>query len=154
VRPAGMLSPYAFQHGAWTKRIYWNLIERHTIRGAAGFHVTSKEEAAEVRRLRPDARTFVIPNGVNSEGFTLAAAPNRLREMCGLSDPDVPILLFLSRIHPKKGIVERLLPAMAQMRTKCFLAIVGNRDDHAPKYEDEVRATICRFGLDSRVAML
>jgi glycosyltransferase involved in cell wall biosynthesis len=65
-----------------------------------------------------------------------------------------PILLFLSRLHPKKGIVDRLLPAVAAMRTPCVLAIVGGEDGHAPGYEAEVRRTIEGLGLGSRVAML
>ncbi len=128
VRPAGMLSPYTWSRGRLKKRVYWTLIERRTIQAATAFHVTSDEEAEEVRRVRPDARIFVIPNGVEPAAF---AAPSDNRDSKARFGPlanGAPVLLFLSRLHPKKGIVDRLLPAVAAMRSRTFLAIVGAED--------------------------
>jgi glycosyltransferase involved in cell wall biosynthesis len=154
IRPAGMLSPYTLQSRSWIKNIYWNLIERRTIDGAAAFHVTSEEEAAEVRALRPDARTFVVPNGVDATAFTVPRDEGELRRRCGPDANGKAIALFLSRLHPKKGIVDRLLPALAAMRRPCYLAIVGAGDPHAPGYESKMSATIKKFQLQDRVTLL
>jgi glycosyltransferase involved in cell wall biosynthesis len=62
--------------------------------------------------------------------------------------------LFLSRLHPIKGIVDRLLPAVAAMRRPCFLAIVGPEDIGAPRYKLEIKKAVHRLDLDDRVAML
>jgi glycosyltransferase involved in cell wall biosynthesis len=154
VRPAGMLSEYTWNHHRWHKQLYWQLIEHRTIQEAAAFHVTSEEEAAEVRRLRADARVFVISNGVDSRAFSAPHDKSALRRRCGLAAADKPIVLFLSRLHPKKGIVDCLLPAMANLRVPCFLAIAGADDPHAPGHSREVVAAVDKFALRDRVALL
>lgn len=154
VRPAGMLSPYTFGRGTWSKNLYWGMAERATVQGAAAFHVTSEEEAAEVRAVRPDAKTFVIPNGVDDAAWNIRVDRDRLRSQCDLNAGGRSILLFLSRIHPKKGIIDLLLPAVARMKSDAFLALAGGPDPHAPGYHDEVTAAIARLGLGERVRLL
>jgi glycosyltransferase involved in cell wall biosynthesis len=154
VCPHGTLSPYTWTRGWLKKRVYWHALESRTVHRACCFHVTSEPEAAEVRALRTGARTFVIPNGVEAAAFDEPKRPDILRERCGAAAGQLPILLFLSRLHPKKGIVDRLLPAVATAQTSCFLAMVGAEDARAPGYEAEIRKAIDRLGLTSRVAML
>ena len=154
VRPAGMLSEYSWRHRGWKKRLYWNLVESRTIRHAAAFHVTSQQEAEEVRAVRPDAPVFVIPNGVSPEAFNAPRRPTVLRERCSPRAGELPIVLFMSRLHPKKGIVDLLLPAVAAMRSRCFLAIAGAADPHMPEHAAEVQRAIERLGLHDRVSML
>jgi glycosyltransferase involved in cell wall biosynthesis len=136
------------------KRAYWSLIERRTVMRASGFHVTSDEEAEEVRSVRPDARIFVIPNGVESAAFVAPSETSRLKERFGPLANGAPILLFLSRLHPKKGIVDRLLPAVAAMRSRACLAIVGSEDAGAPGYDQSIRRVIRRLSLENRVSLL
>jgi glycosyltransferase involved in cell wall biosynthesis len=154
LRPAGMLSNYSRRRSAWKKQLYWRLVERRTVRCAAAFHATSAEEAAEVRAVRPDARIFVIPNGVDDEAFVYARDVNALRQRCGKVAGQKPIVLFLSRLHPKKGILDRLLPAMAAMPAQCVLAIVGADDPHSPAHSNEVRAVVDALALQDRVVLL
>lgn len=154
VRPAGMLSDYTWQRQGWQKRGYWKLIEQRTVAKAAAFHATSNEEAAEVRAVRPDARVFTIPNGVDEEAFTVPRDTQSLRAQLASAAADMPIILFLSRLHPKKGIVDRLLPAVAAMRTACLLVMAGGEDPHAPGHELEIRQAIERHKLAHRVALL
>ena len=154
VRPAGMLSDYTWQRHGWKKWPYWNLIEARTIRSATAFHATSNGEADEIRTLRPDARVFVIPNGVDSAAFTQAADADWLRRESGITAGGLPIVLFLSRLHPKKGVVDLLLPALAAMREKCFLVIAGGADPHSPEHAREIPKVIERLILGQRVAIL
>jgi glycosyltransferase involved in cell wall biosynthesis len=154
LRPAGMLSDYSWNHRGWRKRLYWWLTERHTIGDADAFHVTSDEEAAEVRALEPETPVFVIANGVDSAAFTTQKNTAELRRRCGPSAADKSILLYMSRLHPKKGITDRLLPAVAAMESTCFVAIVGGEDSHAPGFAREVMAAVDDLGLRGRVALL
>jgi glycosyltransferase involved in cell wall biosynthesis len=57
-------------------------------------------------------------------------------------------------LHPKKGIVDRLLPALAAMRSRAFLAIVGSEDAGARGYEDAIRRTMQRLSLENRVVLV
>jgi glycosyltransferase involved in cell wall biosynthesis len=154
VRPAGMLSAYTWGRGGWKKRLYWSLFERKTVFGAAGFHATSTGEAAEIEAVRPGARTFVIPNAVGPGAWSVPSDPEALRNRCGPAAGGRPILLFLSRLHPKKGLTDLLLPALARLRPDAVLAIAGGPDPHAPGYEKEVRRAIDQLGLRDRVVLL
>jgi glycosyltransferase involved in cell wall biosynthesis len=153
LRPAGMLSTYSLTHGAWKKRISWHLLERPVIARAAAFHATSSAEAEEIRNVRPDAIVHVIPNGVHPDAFTaeptLAHANANCRRL-----PSQPFVLFLSRLHPKKGIIDLLLPAWAQVKTDAVLAIAGGPDAHQPDYARLVRDEVARLGLRERVMFL
>jgi glycosyltransferase involved in cell wall biosynthesis len=154
IRPAGMLSPYTWSRRAVAKSVYWRLFERRTVRGAAAFHATSTEEAKEIAAIHPGAKTAVIPNGVDPAAWEVAPDTGALRRLCGPAAGSRPILLFLSRLHPKKGVVDLLLPALARLTTDAFLAIVGGSDSHEPDYPDLIRQEIDRLGLKDRAAML
>ncbi len=156
LRPCGMLSAYTWNRSAGRKRIYWSLVEKRNLAGASRFHVTSRGEADEVLSLSlPGAPApDVIPHGVEDAAFEVPPRPDRLREACGPNTGDRPILLFLSRLHPKKGLHDFLLPALARLRHDAFLAVAGGPDDHAPGYPAEVHAAVDRLGLRDRVAFL
>lgn len=154
IRPAGMLSAYTWRRRHWSKRLYWNAIERRNVAQAAAIHVTSQAEATEVRIAHPAAKTCCIPNGVEDSAFTHPRDVNALRRRCGPAADDKPILLFLSRLHPKKGIIDRLLPAIAAMRKPCCLAIAGGPDPHAAGHEAEIHAAVRKLSLQQQVVML
>lgn len=153
LRPCGMLSNYTWQKSKWKKRAYWWLRERSNIRNAAGFHVTSQDERAEVLRLGVTSPIDVIPLGIENDAWETPVEPNWLREQCPQAKSR-PILLFLSRLHPKKGITDFLLPALKRMKTDAFLAIVGGEDDHAPGFTNQIEDQISRLGLGDEVAIL
>jgi glycosyltransferase involved in cell wall biosynthesis len=154
VRPAGMLSEYCLNSRAFKKRLYWALVEGRTIRRAAGFHVTGEDEVRDVRAVRPDARTFLIPQAIDADAFAAPVDPHGLRKRCGDAAGDRPIVLFLGRLHPVKGLADLLLPAFSRLRTDAFLAIAGGPDAQAPGYDQTVREAIGRLGLAGRVALL
>ncbi len=154
VRPAGMLSDYTFARGRLKKQLFWLLVERRTVAGAAAFHATSEQEAAEVRAVRPGAAVAVIDNGVGEDAWTTPADPGHLAGLCGPAAAGRPVVLFLSRLHPKKGLADLLLPAFAMLRTPAVLAIAGGADDSAPGYPSEVRQAVRRLGLADRVVLL
>jgi glycosyltransferase involved in cell wall biosynthesis len=153
IRPCGMLSNYTWNKSKWKKCIYWWLRERKNVRCAAGFHVTSDDERQEVARLGVSTSIDVIPLGIGNDAWDTPVEPGWLREQCPQAGTR-PILLFLSRIHPKKGITDFLLPAFARLKSKAFLAIVGGEDDHAYGYTSQVEREIDRLGLRGQTALL
>jgi glycosyltransferase involved in cell wall biosynthesis len=150
-----MLSPYTWLNNRIVKLAYWLARERSNVKRAAVIHCTSEGEARDLRAYRAvRGRVEVIPNGVEGAAWTTPTNRDELRWRCGPRAIGKPIVLFLSRLHPKKGLTEFLLPAMARLSTSAFLAIAGGPDDHAPGYEAEVRDTIRRLGLTDRIALL
>ena len=155
LRPAGMLSAYSWQHKGWKKRLYWSILENKTVDGAAAFHATSDGEKHDIGKLTDKADVFVIPNGVEDEAFTYQENLRPGFPSVNEDAPsDVPVILFMSRLHPKKGIIDRLLPAISKLRQEFQLMIVGNEDSHYPGYESEVVSAIRNLKLSERVKLL
>jgi glycosyltransferase involved in cell wall biosynthesis len=92
------------------------------------------------RRFRPDpSRIRVIHNGVDLRRFTVEKAPNpsgALRLLC------------VAQLIPEKG-VDVLLRALASVRARCALRIVG-----FGRMEQALRALAAELGLADRVELL
>jgi glycosyltransferase involved in cell wall biosynthesis len=154
IRPAGMLSDYTFHRRSWNKRIYWRWIERRTVHRAAAFHATSSAEQKEILRACPGANVYVILNGVDEDAWRVQLCRNLAMAELRESHKTQLRVLFLSRLHPKKGIVDILLPAWSQVTADAVLVIAGGDDPHAPGYAQQVRDEIARLGLATRVQLL
>lgn len=113
----GMLEPWAWSHHAWKKRPIWWLLEKRNLASASLLHATSDQEAQSFRNRGLQAPIAIIPNGVD------------IPEMPALPHEDSPALtktaLFLSRLHPKKGL-PMLIDSWAKIRPQGWrLQIVG-----------------------------
>jgi glycosyltransferase involved in cell wall biosynthesis len=102
--PRGMLSPWALGRSPRLKRLAWIAIEKRLFDRAALVHATSELERSELEALHVGAPTVVIPNGVDLEG-ELSRQHVADARVAGLADADGRRnVVFLSRIHPKKGL--------------------------------------------------
>ncbi|MEG4403785.1 hormogonium polysaccharide biosynthesis glycosyltransferase HpsP [Microcoleus sp. MON2_D5] len=151
IRPCGMLDPADLQKKKRLKQIYAAVLERPNLAGAAAIHFTSKEEAKISERFgldctgkmpvprdldfpgkMPGPLDLVIPLGVTAGLF-----PKRLPES------QVPIILFMSRIEPKKGLdllitaLESILAAGINFK---FILAGSNPQDAA--YETKIKVQI------------
>jgi glycosyltransferase involved in cell wall biosynthesis len=143
VRPLGQLCQWSLQQSAAKKAIYLNIIERKNINQSASLHLTSNAEKQEIEQLNLECKNFVIPHGLAIPGI-IPNASQLLREYFQLSSKE-PIILFLSRIHPKKGL-EYLIQALAQIKDKKFtLIIAGNGDSD---YEAQINSCLHDYGLE------
>lgn len=107
--PHGMLEPWAWRHKWWKKFPYWHVVEKRWLRHAGAILATAPDEANRLSNFLPEARIEVIPLGL-----TGSAQPDyhAARKQLGWGDHET-ILLFLSRIHEKKGL-DLLLTAMTE----------------------------------------
>lgn len=108
VSPRGTLSVWALNHSRWKKRMMWGLLQRPAIRDAACFHATAESEYEDIRRVGFRQPVCIIPNGIAVPPTDVDA----LRTGGGLRR-----LLFLSRLHPKKGL-ENLLRAWSAVESR------------------------------------
>ena len=154
-RPCGMLSDYSWSRGRLMKTAYWWLRERANVRSAAAIHCTSEDERQEAIRCgaRPE-RTVVIPNAVDDDGFSLPVGGAKLREQWKQRIGRRAVVLFLSRLHPKKGLTDFLLPAVAELKDRVHLVIVGGDDDHAVGYRAELVQMIRTLGLQENCELI
>jgi glycosyltransferase involved in cell wall biosynthesis len=124
VSPHGMLEPWAWRHRRWKKWPYFLLVERRFLNGAAAILATSEIEEEHLQQFRFGPSLTTIPLGL-AGNFDECYWQTR-REL-GWSDKEF-VLLYLSRIHPKKGL-HLLLSALASLavdRSHHRLIIVGD----------------------------
>ncbi len=118
IYPHGMLDPalreiYPLKH--LKKLLYWLFVERHNLRTARAVLYTCAEEQRLAQRAFPfyRAHDHVVPYGTT----TPMGSPATWRAAWHARYPALaerPFLLFLGRIHSKKGI-DLLLRAYAQL---------------------------------------
>lgn len=145
VRPLGQLCEWSLQQSALKKQIYLNLIEKANINGAEILHLTSKQEQQELSRLNLSAPNFILPHGISIPP-TISNARIRLREHLKLPS-DEPIILFLSRLHPKKGL-DYLIPALGKLTHHRFTFVIAGSG--SPDYEADVKSLVASHGIDNR----
>jgi len=97
ISPHGMLDPWALGNGALKKRVAGWLYENANLRSAATIRALCTAEAEAIDALGLKVPIAIIPNGV-----TLPEIAETPAARCDSRRT----LLFLGRIHPKKGIAE------------------------------------------------
>lgn len=143
ITPRGMLEPWALNRSRWKKRLARWLYADRTLDRADCLHAITPSEVESFRAFGLDNPIAVVPNGVALEPFAeLDAARGRLAESYPVTR-DRPIALFLSRLHPKKGLLH-LMDAWAAVRTDHpdWLLLVCGPDDvgHRAEVERKVDA--------------
>ncbi|MEI9852613.1 MAG: glycosyltransferase [Sphingomonas sp.] len=131
----GMLEPWAIRHRALKKKLAWTLYQRRDLESAGLLHATAPAEQASARALGLGGPCCVIANGVApaTPGTRPRRAPGGLRTA-----------LFLSRIHPKKGL-PMLLRAWARERPQGWQLLIAGPDEDG--HAAEIAAEIAALGL-------
>lgn len=132
VSPRGMLEPWALGHSAWKKRIASLAYQGRDLASVTAFHATSDIEAANIRSLGFTQPIAIIPNAVTVP----PSLPARKRR-----NGDRRQALFLSRIHPQKGLVD-LVNAWGLIRPGGWrlLIVGGSQLGHRQEIELLIRA--------------
>ncbi|AFZ20894.1 glycosyltransferase [Allocoleopsis franciscana PCC 7113] len=139
LRPLGTLDPADLQKKRQLKQIYAALWERSNLARAAGIHFTSAQEAKISERFGIQTRDLVIPLGVTP----LVMPPKgESRRQLGISE-HTPLLLFMSRIDPKKGL-KLLIPALEKLLAEGinFHFVLAGTNPQDPDYESQITEQI------------
>jgi glycosyltransferase involved in cell wall biosynthesis len=108
-----MLTPWALNHKRLKKQVY-SPIERHNLNQAVAIHCATLEEARDVRNFGVETPSFVVPYGVHLPAYQFQRQQS-VRQLYNIAD-QTPIVLFLSRLHPKKR-PDLLLQALSKLAT-------------------------------------
>ncbi len=155
VAPHGMLDEACLRMGSpLIKRLAWTLWDGPMARHAWAVHCLNEAEYRVAPWVRGKLPVVIFGNGIAAE--TLAGIPPRGSFRAGRPDlfaqqPDRPIALFLSRIHPKKGL-DRLLPHWRQVvdaHPTALLVIAGTGD---AAYTESLQALCKSLNIDKSVA--
>lgn len=139
VTTRGMLEPWALRHQKWKKRLAWVGYQRWVLRQAALLHATAPMEAEQLRRLGLTTPIAVVPNGV--------PLPDTWRQAPATSGPRQA--LFLSRIHPKKGLL-MLIDAWDRVQPENWNLIIAGPSEN--DHRSEVEARVQEHGLEDVVS--
>ena len=140
LRPLGTLDPADLKKKRRLKQIYGNLLERPNINGSGAIHFTTKEEANISYRYGVSTQDLVIPLGVNIPD----SLPQKgaTRNSLGIAN-DIPLLLFMFRIDPKKGL-NFLIEATEKLIEKGikFHLVLAGSNPQDPVYEESIKQKI------------
>ena len=148
VYPEGTFDSWAMSYHGARKRLYWSLIERRNGLRAAGFIAATAREAQQVRSLGFNQPIAVVPNAAEiSEDSATADIPP---ETYFPAVQGKRILLFMARLHPKKGL-ERLLQAfsLAHADFPDAMLVVGGSGE--VQYEAQLKTLAEVLGISSKV---
>lgn len=143
VAPRGMLQPWAMNNSKWKKKLAWLLYQRRDLKRATAFHATAYSEAESIRWLGFKQPIAVIPNGI--------ILPDLPEQSLEHQNSSAKTALFLSRIHPKKGL-PTLLDAWKKVAPADWRLVIAGNDDggHVPKLVEQID----RLGLADRVEIV
>ncbi len=155
VTPHGMLSPWALSQSVrqWiVKRLYlaWRL--RRDLNQAAAINYTTSTERDNAKPLGLRSPALIEPNGVDLDEFKTLPPKGFLRKRFPAIG-DRPILLFLGRLHPVKGLditvpafakAVKEAPSGSRVSQACLVVAGPDRDDYTPE--------ITRMAADADVA--
>lgn len=148
IAPHGMLAPWSLAQKQLKKRLAFIMLWRGILNKAAMLHVLNEEEAGQARALALRAPAEIIPNGIFQDEVDNLPAPSSFyRAFPQLRSH--PYILFLSRLHYKKGL-DYLADAFAQVARQAphvDLVVAGPDGGAQTAFEQQVT----RLGLEDRV---
>lgn len=143
VTPRGMLEPWSLSQKKLKKRIALMLYQMIDLKRASCIFTTAEMEAQHVRELGVKTAISVIPNGIETDGYACRTSMSLVKKQ----------ILFLSRIHVKKGI-ELLIEAFSNLHNNFpdwSVLIVGNGDK---EYIDGLKQKVKNLELEEYINIL
>ena len=125
VTPHGMLHPWALSQG-WLKKRVGLWLNRQMLDSALFMHALNGEEHAAIERLRLNAPTEIFANGIFPEEVRDLPPRGSFRARHPELG-DAPYVLFLSRLHIKKGTdyLADAFSLLGRLRPHVRLVVVG-----------------------------
>ena len=152
IRPHGSLDPYLHERSSTgqlgLKRLYETRFDIPNLNAASAIHYTSEEERRRASFLELKSPSFVVPNGLEWTSYEHLPERGRMRATWEVGDS--PVVLFLGRLHSKKGL-DLLVPAFDTVRRlvpEAQMIIAGPEND---AYGRDVRRWVAERGLSSCV---
>lgn len=151
IAPRGMLEPWSLKQKWLKKRIARFLYQDKDLKCAAALHATAESEAEQFRKLGFRNPVVISPNGVN------LPKEDGKREM-GIGKSEERRALFVSRMHPKKGVLE-LVEAFSRLVVSHQSLVVNNwvcelvytlNGEFEREYEAKVKARVHELGLEDK----
>jgi len=148
--PHGMLEPWIMRRHYYTRKLpALVLFQKQAVRRADMIHATAESERQNLLQLDWNEKISVIPNGIDVEAIEMKRSWRRTGK-----------ILFLSRVHPKKGIsflieaAALLKPQISRMDTNKFNSQNAKGDEIVSdkRMREKIRANSCNSWLKFIIA--
>lgn len=149
----GMLDDWCMSQRRLKKIAYMKTWGRNLLRDASYIHCTAQAELDQASAWFEHAKGVVIPLPFDLSEYETLPGDELAHETFDKLDPDLPKVLFLSRIHYKKG-VDRLIQAsaiLAERGVKHQLVIAGTGED---QYVKQMRSLAEQVGASGHTYFL
>ena len=143
----GMLDPWAVRNSRWKKILAGRLYQDAHLREARCLRALCESEAQAMRAYGLRNPICVVPNGVDLP----TEIPQQSPPWSGQLGADRKVLLYLGRLHPKKGL-PNLLQAWQQLPRRDWALVVAGWDDGG--HEAELRRTIAELGIQDSAFLI
>lgn len=147
ISPRGCLDSWALKNSRLKKWLALQAYEKAHLSGATVMHALAENERQAFVQFGLSAPVAVIPNGIRLHSGNRPPPPGWLKPIVAKKR----VMLFLGRIHPKKGLVEFIralallqaqdLPALAEWHF-----VIGGWDEI--NHLEQVKAEIQKGGLE------
>ena len=132
----GSLFPWSLKQGRLRKFLAWNFFQKNLLTRADAIQVTSQQELDQLCALGFKSTTILIPNGISRfDKQDLKFNINRMKNIEPL------ILMFASRIHPKKGL-DLLLKSLRSSHFDFPITLWVAGDFSDAKYESLIMSEV------------
>jgi poly(glycerol-phosphate) alpha-glucosyltransferase len=140
VSPHGMLDAWALARASIKKRVVSSWFEHEHLRFATCLHALNEAEAGAIRAHGLSNPICILPNGVAIPPDGVAKKPAWAEKL----QPDTKVLLYLGRLHPKKGLVALLrawghVLAHAERDGWCLIIAGWDQGGHARELSTLIR---------------
>lgn len=150
ITPHGMLDPWSLAQKKWKKKVALALAYRRMLDGAAALHLLNADEQRLLTPLALRTPGAVIPNGIFLDELDPPPDPSLFQSR--LNGPrGRPYILFLSRLHYKKGL-DLLADAFAELAAEhpgIDLVVAGPDGGEAQRFSQQIE----KLGLADRTRM-
>jgi glycosyltransferase involved in cell wall biosynthesis len=141
----GMLDDWSMAQSTFKKKVYLQFVGTRLLNDSAALHFTAREELRQARKWFSNPNTVVIPILFDLAPFQSLPGPALAQQKFPALLRPEPKVLFLSRLHSKKG-PDLLIDAIAPQNVQLILAGTGDAD-----YEKFLRAKVESQKLQDRV---
>ncbi len=150
IRPLGVLNRWGLQNRRrLLKSLSFRFLEQPILNHAAAMHYTARAEQVEAESCGATAPAAVIPLGLELGDFAVLPSSELFLRRCP-SAVGRSVVLFLSRIDPKKGL-DLLLPAFAQVKQRHPQALLVIAGSGSGEYIHGLQQEAARLGLSEDV---
>ncbi|EKJ91711.1 Glycosyl transferases group 1 [Bacteroides finegoldii] len=138
ITPHGMLEPWILARHYWTRKIPALLLyQKRAIRKSNYLHATAESERENLLKLGYNNKVVVVANGIEVDDIMIKSTWTKKYK-----------ILFLSRVHVKKGI-ELLIEASARIKEqlKDYQIIIAGEGQE--DYVQELRDKTTKMGVNT-----